>query len=236
MQLHKSDLEDNIAEYIHERMPAYQMDVLVDCGANAGWFTYQFLRVYSSVKSYCLEPVPSIANALKKNLSGFPDLDIDSRVFVHQTAISDYSGSAIITNQPDVTINRIINTPIDQSIIVPIITGDDFCIQNKIERINYLKIDCEGEDIRVLHGFSEMISSSKIDFIQVEVCIGDRIGIQKPMELFEKILIPKGYKHFRFINQASDGAAFISRADVVFINHNLAKNYHELFFNRNNEK
>lgn len=225
MQLHKSDLEDNIAEYIYNRMPAYKMDVLVDCGANLGWFTYQFLNVYSSVRSYCIEPIPSIANALKNNLNRFPNLNANTRVFVHEIAVSNYNGEAIMTNQSEVTTNKIIDKPIAQSITVPIITGDNFCAQNKIEKINFLKIDCEGKDVQVLNGFSRMISSSKIDFIQVEAGVGPSIGVYKPIQSFENILVPRGYRYFRFINQASDGAAFISRVDAVFINYNLAKNY-----------
>lgn len=48
-------------------------------------------------------------------------------------------------------------------------TGDSYCQSNKIQRINILKIDTEGFEMNVLHGFSDMLNSGKIDSILIEV-------------------------------------------------------------------
>jgi FkbM family methyltransferase len=225
MRLHRSDLEDDIAEYIQQRMPAYAMDVLVDCGANVGWFTYQFLRAFASLRAYCFEPIPSVAEALTENLRRFPELHADTRVSLQQVALSDRSGAVTMTNEPGVTVNRVVDVPTTEGIRVPATTGDEFCSQHRIERISFLKIDCEGKDHAVLNGFSQMIAAGRVDFVQVEAAIGEAQGVQRPLASFEQVLLARGYRHFRFINQASDGPAFLSRADVVFIRHALATDY-----------
>ena len=48
--LQKSDLEDDIAAYIAERLPQAEMKVLLDVGANVGWFATQFLKAYEPWK------------------------------------------------------------------------------------------------------------------------------------------------------------------------------------------
>jgi FkbM family methyltransferase len=51
---------------------------------------------------------------------------------------------------------------------VDIRKGDFVCEKLKIEKIDYLKIDCEGSDLEALEGFSEMMQRNKIRIIQIE--------------------------------------------------------------------
>lgn len=46
--------------------------------------------------------------------------------------------------------------------------GDEFCENNSIEEISFLKIDTEGHDFKVLEGFSGMLRAGKIHAIQFE--------------------------------------------------------------------
>ena len=47
-------------------------------------------------------------------------------------------------------------------------TGDDYCRQHGIDHIDFLKIDTEGWEWPVLHGFDDMISDRRIEAIQFE--------------------------------------------------------------------
>jgi FkbM family methyltransferase len=225
MKLHTSDLEDDIAAYIADRMPAYSMRVLVDCGANHGWFTYQFLKSFPAIQAHCIEPVPAISDELVENLTRVLDAGAASAFRLHQVALADRAGTAYMTNQPGVTVNRIVAPGGDNLVQVAVTTGDAFCRNNGIAAISFLKIDCEGHDDKVLAGFDTMISQGRVDFVQVEAAIGEAAGIHAPLRVFEERLIPRGFRHFRFVNQASDGPAYLSRADVVFIRTSLAEAY-----------
>ena len=48
------------------------------------------------------------------------------------------------------------------------ITGDSFCDEQGITQISLLKIDVEGMEKRVLHGFTRMLAEKRIDAIQFE--------------------------------------------------------------------
>ena len=43
-----------------------------------------------------------------------------------------------------------------------------FCKQNKIKKINFLKMDTEGHELEVLKGASNLLNKNLIDFIQFE--------------------------------------------------------------------
>ena len=45
---------------------------------------------------------------------------------------------------------------------------DQFCEENGVARIQFLKIDTEGQEMEVLQGASRMIQEGRIDFIQFE--------------------------------------------------------------------
>jgi len=59
-----------------------------------------------------------------------------------------------MTEEPGVTVNKI--SP-SGSLKVEVITGDEFCFNQSISNINFLKIDCEGFDDKVLMGFEQLI-------------------------------------------------------------------------------
>ncbi|WP_371270960.1 FkbM family methyltransferase [Flavobacterium sp.] len=47
-------------------------------------------------------------------------------------------------------------------------TLDNYCLKNKIHKIDFLKIDTEGFEIHVLEGAATMIENQAIDRIQLE--------------------------------------------------------------------
>lgn len=51
---------------------------------------------------------------------------------------------------------------------IKIITLDNFCVDNNINHIHYLKLDVEGHELSVLKGAKNTFSSAKIDWIQFE--------------------------------------------------------------------
>ena len=45
---------------------------------------------------------------------------------------------------------------------------DDFCLENNVKNIDFLKIDVEGNELKVLDGAKGMLSNDKISVIQFE--------------------------------------------------------------------
>ena len=47
-------------------------------------------------------------------------------------------------------------------------TGDEYCDEHSIDSVDFLKIDVEGAEFRVMKGFSERLSAQKIHCMQFE--------------------------------------------------------------------
>jgi FkbM family methyltransferase len=228
LRLHKSDLEDDIAAYQVERLPFLRVETVFDVGANIGWFTWQFSRVYPDSHYYLFEPVAPIALEMHANLERLGIRDVLD-IHIHELALGSAPGQALATSIPNCTINHIVKPCEDISLLTPsgniptgiicVDTGDTFCELNGIRKIDYLKIDCEGHDIEVLRGFSGMLSSGKVMFVQVECKLGgtNEFSIGCSFEEVDTMLHGMGYCSFRFINQASNFLPCLSRADVVWI-------------------
>jgi FkbM family methyltransferase len=123
-----------IEEKIYEKFFEVQKnDIIVDIGSNIGLFTLSTEFKYS--KCYVIEPSPSNFKCLKENLQ----LGIDKTIFINEAIsnrntisnMSDTGGSGII--KTDGIVNSILNR-----------TYSNFIKNYKIEKIDFLKIDCEG--------------------------------------------------------------------------------------------
>lgn len=67
-------------------------------------------------------------------------------------------------------------------------TLDSFSKENKIDHINFLKIDTQGYNAKVLEGAKSLIKNNAIDFIYTEITIGPKYELNETFLDFEKIL------------------------------------------------
>jgi FkbM family methyltransferase len=84
-------------------------------------------------------------------------------------------------------------------------TFDKFCEENSIENIDFLKIDVQGAEYKVLQGAQNLISNNKIKLIQLEVIIGDTYKGQKSVSYYIELFESQGYRvksfsDFEYIN------------------------------------
>jgi FkbM family methyltransferase len=80
---------------------------------------------------------------------------------------------------------------------IKLTTIDRFCEENKIDQIDFLKLDIEGHELRALNGAHRMIENNKIDFIQFEFG-GCNIDSRTFFQDFYYLLIDK-YRLFRIV-------------------------------------
>ena len=67
-------------------------------------------------------------------------------------------------------------------------TLDNFAQKNRINHINFLKIDTQGFNSKVLEGAKELINNQAIDFIYTECTLGKKYENSETFYDFEKIL------------------------------------------------
>lgn len=176
-----------------------QISLVFDVGANIGQSAKKFEAAFPKAKIHCFEPVSATFEILEKNMDGH------TNVTCHNIALGDSDGQATVYLK-DVSFTSSLvkpNTPntITGSERVEVRTVDEFVSQNKIERIDLLKIDTEGFDLIVLKGSQNILSAGKVPFVLVEV--GFQPGDTRHV-LFDEVqsyLAPMGYEVFGIYDQ-----------------------------------
>jgi len=133
-QATKEIFEDNAYERFFE---VEEGDIVVDLGASLGPFTYKILPK-NPKQCYVVEPLTYHINILHKNVG-------EDNVKIIQGAISD-------KKKLEITWDNITETP-------PTFTFKEFLNDNKINKIDFLKCDCEG-------GEYDVFQPSNIDFLK----------------------------------------------------------------------
>jgi FkbM family methyltransferase len=142
--------------------------VLFDVGANLGEYSNLLGSIFGpSSQIYAFEPSAATYVELKKRLMhsniqpvnvGLSDATQELKLFINK----DHSSMASLYQR------EIKNVSMNEFEVVSLKTLDEFCNEQGIQKIDFLKIDVEGHEYKVLQGASKMIKNKAIRFIQFE--------------------------------------------------------------------
>ena len=134
-------------------------DICFDVGANNGEYLYQLSRKVPEKNIYAFEPIPDLFQRLKR---------LFRKINIHRIAMSNQNTSSSF--KIPVVKDQVMKSrgKLDTDIIEPEENGfelikvtcmklDDFCRENKIAKIDFIKIDVEGHEYSVLKGANSMI-------------------------------------------------------------------------------
>jgi FkbM family methyltransferase len=134
----------------------------IDVGAHTGRHTLPMAaRVGPTGHVYAFEPVPTIAEVLRTKLAKLPS----GLVTFEQCALADTSGQAdfvFVRDNPGYSglRRRHYDTPVTtETIQVQVRRLDD--LMTGMPRITYVKIDCEGGELRVLRGAAALLDRDR---------------------------------------------------------------------------
>jgi FkbM family methyltransferase len=172
--------------------------VIFDIGANIGHMTLNYVKMFPGSMVYAFEPTDYAFNKIQKNISLNPELSkriILTKAFVsnkseNNAPIKAFASWKII---PDHSIESITH-PVHSGIVMeatqtPSIRLDDYIIQNNIQKIDFIKIDTDGNELEVLQGGMDCICRFKpAIIIEVGLYILKEKGIEfeQFFDLFEK--------------------------------------------------
>jgi FkbM family methyltransferase len=147
-------------------------DIIIDVGTNIGCSVMNFaLKTGSDGKIYGFEPDIINYNQCKKHIN----LNKFENISLYNIGIGNNSGkyNLIIDDPNNRGTNKIsINDKSKikkESIEVLITTIDEWVLKNKIEKINVIKIDVEGFDLKVIEGAEETIKKyNPILFVELD--------------------------------------------------------------------
>jgi len=198
--------EKQALEFIRKRLVEFKLKdpwVIFDVGANVGGYSKMVIQALKPAghpfKIYAFEPARETFNVLQSSLSN------SSEVILNSYALGENSGTAELYSDSALSglasfYNRdlaYIDSALDSRETVKIKRLDEFCLENSIEQIDFLKMDVEGHELAVLTGAGKMLTNKKIRFLQFEFG-GANIDSRSYFKDFYYLLSPN-YKIYRIL-------------------------------------
>jgi FkbM family methyltransferase len=124
--------------------------VMLDVGANFGFYS---IAIAARLRQHCLihafEPNPATFDRLQKNIR----LNTSRAVTAHEMGVSDRAGHAAVVEVRGHSGAAYLGPGAD----VVVTTLDDFCEHAHVDRVDLIKIDAEGAELRILRGAARVL-------------------------------------------------------------------------------
>jgi len=135
-------------------------DIIIDIGANIGYYALLEARLAKKGKIYAIEPIPKNNKLLNENVK----LNKYKNISIFQYAIGDKNEIGIMNisdkcNWSSFTKNP--NTKVLEEIKVPLITLDKFIEKNVKKNPSLIRMDVEGYECQILKGMKKMLKEGK---------------------------------------------------------------------------
>src|ERR1700752_879943 len=135
-------------------------DICFDVGANVGYYTLLLGSVASKGTTYSFEPVPLNFHLLQSSIL----INGVSNIIAERCAVAEQKGERLFAVAKDTGFSSFVNTergPIATEARVAVTTIDDYCREQKIPRIDFLKADVEGGESLVIAGAREILRDER---------------------------------------------------------------------------
>lgn len=126
-------------------------DVVVDLGANAGYFSLAAFMKSKEISLVAVEPLPANHFSFKENMSinGIKDYDlIEKAVLTNDSGFLELHYEA--DDQVSVSASMVVKKQAKMSLKVPALSFDELMQAQSLSHIDLLKIDCEGAEYNIL--------------------------------------------------------------------------------------
>ncbi|MDF2435862.1 MAG: FkbM family methyltransferase [Bacteroidota bacterium] len=193
-------------KYAKEKLSGKSNPVIFDVGANVGEYAFAAAEIFGKkCVIYSFEPSGFTFRALHKSIQdssaseyiraeNFGYSDSRAKVNLYSSGRGATIASVYELKRSSVEFKKEFIEEIELRTI------DDYCTENDIQNIDYLKVDIEGHEYQALLGAIKMIEAKRIKFIQFE--FGEcHIDSRTFFRDFYELLSP----HYRFHRIVSDG-------------------------------
>ena len=193
-------------EYIYNKSELKPTDkaVIIDVGANIGVISLNFAKLYPNAKIFAFEPTDYAFDKFKRNLALNPELSkniVLTKSFVsdeniQSVSLQAYSSWALDT---DSEVNAIHKGVLKNVESVPQTTIDSFVLSNEIEKVDLIKIDTDGHELKVLRGAESILQKHKP---QVIIELGQYLTESDSENSYVDILALFGKHSYKLVNKS----------------------------------
>lgn len=183
--------------------------IFFDIGGNKGQSIKRFKKIRKNAQIHTFEPLPELSQYLEKN-NKFKGVKIinkalgnkveNKKIFLNNMgnygAMTSFyklkKGSSYEKEYRK--LNKTSNKLDDEQIEISVTTVDKYIEENKINNVDYMKIDVQGWEAEVLEGAINSLNSKIIKNIELEYMMFDGYDANINISRFENILSDNGYK------------------------------------------
>ena len=203
--------------------------VIFDVGANGGEIATQYRKMFPDCRLFCFEPQEDCLPSLKSRFPNDPGVSfhlvavgaVRGKARFHVTASRDSSsllGSGAVDLPPSW---REVLT-VEKETEVEVITLDDFTKEQKIERVDILKLDIQGGEHAALEGAAGLLAAARIPVIYLEVSFVPMYARHPLLGEVTKYLARYDYTlHFLYNCVINGRTGRAVQADAIFVSPEL---------------
>lgn len=166
---HSYDFFKNGESDLLAKVATIRPEIVFDVGANVGDWSSIAHDLFPQATVHCFELSERTFSTLTRNISG-AHFVLNNAGLSDKLGIFDYKDYG-----PDSGVNTLLlNATVHDQKIQPtlvkanLLTGNYYCRDHMIEKIDFLKIDVEGAEHLVLRGFSNLLEHKAVRIIQFE--------------------------------------------------------------------
>jgi len=198
---------------------------ILDVGAHVGLTTASYLDLFPHATIYALEPSPASLEEFREKFAGI------SRVKPLALGVAEESGARTLCLNRNSATNSLLPTeaaasawvspPADietlERLEVPVTTLDDFCRQQGLERVDILKFDIQGGELRALQGARDLLGRRAVRLIYTEILFVPLYEGQAWFHEIAAFLAGYGYTLFDMYNFVWSDAGQVKWGDAIFL-------------------
>jgi len=171
------DLKTNGEYAVLSALAKWPLSCFIDAGANIGEWTSAVKRYYPAATVHAFEIHPQTFTDLSRTINGLTGVNLvhsglsDRTEDVQLHCCGNLPGltSAIAHPHPALPgVWRLTESSPRETLTGHAVSGDSYISQKSIDHVDFIKIDVEGMEDKVLRGFEETIRRDAIDLIQFE--------------------------------------------------------------------
>lgn len=186
------------------KLQAGAAPVFFDVGANIGEFSTALSKIYPAARIYSFEPSKYTFEKLTANTKQYQNINrvnlgmgsekTEMPIYTYESELD--SGHASVFKDVLDGLHKA-DKLVEQ--IIQIGTIKEYCDEQGIEKIDFLKIDTEGFELEVLRGAKQLIDERKITMIQFEF---NEMNVVSRVFLKDFYALLKGYEFYRVDTKA----------------------------------
>lgn len=194
-----------------------QEPIIFDIGMNHGQTLKKIQKEYPNAQIHGFEPNSNCFLIIKEQTNNNSNLHLDNVGLGNELGYLEFNeydwdamSSFLKRSYGKASINQIYKVKVD--------TIDNYCSVKDIKRINILKSDTEGFELKVLEGAQTTLKLNKIQFIFLELFWNENfIGQSNVGEIFS-FLEKYNFSLVRFYDFSLTDDGLASKSDALFVN------------------